>query len=405
MSRTLHGSLGRLLMVALGAGLMLPACSTAGGAPGPGPASLEPSVTSAPDEGEIRQGIQAALDLYGQAFNDENPELLAQVVDQSNKPFRRFVKTRYDYYTSGFQGAGDGYAFTADSIEPRDFGFVQAHVTTVYGEAADWLFREVNGQWLLSEPTVDQIGAQVVAEKDKFIFHTWPWAADVNPRVMHLMQEARERVKAKLGRVPEETADVVIVPIYGLRAGESPTAAAWYSPRRSESENDHMEILAPQSYIYGFYDAAAGWEDGLRQTLVHEYTHMTHQRSFARAGKLSDWMVEGLAEWVADSFRENEVAAAVRAGYLIPIVDPSGAVYKQDLNHLALLTQDISLAYGLAASLVRYVVQEHGGLDGFWTLARAYDAANDMGEALQQSFGISYAEFDQGWRAWLKQTY
>jgi hypothetical protein len=35
----------------------------------------------------------------------------------------------------------------------------------------------------------------------------------------------------------------------------------------------------------------------------------------------------------------------------------------------------------------------------------AFDKAQNFDKALQQAFGVTYDEFDSGWRAWLKETY
>ena len=41
-------------------------------------------------------GIRQALDAYAKAYNENIPELLEQVLDQENKPFRRIVRSRFD---------------------------------------------------------------------------------------------------------------------------------------------------------------------------------------------------------------------------------------------------------------------------------------------------------------------
>jgi hypothetical protein len=140
--------------------------------------------------------------------------------------------------------------------------------------------------------------------------------------------------------------------------------------------------------------------------LTHEYTHLVHNRSFDNAGKLADWMVEGLAEYVAGAPSEYELAQAVKGDHIIPIVDEQSSIMqRQDLVHLYRLKQDVSLAYALSHSLVVYIDQKYGGLDAFWKLARAYDKHQNMDAALRDAFGVSYQEFDAGWRKWLTQLF
>jgi hypothetical protein len=115
-------------------------------------------------------------------------------------------------------------------------------------------------------------------------------------------------------------------------------------------------------------------------------------------------MSEGLAEYVAGAADDNSYWAcdAVESGTFIPILDETKDVYKQDLMHMYGLTENFGLSYDFATSLVAFTVEEHGGLDGFWKLAKTFDKTSDFKEAVQESFGISYDEYNTEWQTWLK---
>ena len=118
-----------------------------------------PATTSAPTDDDIKAAIQQTLDRFAQAYNDNQPDMLKQVVDQSNLPFRRLVQGRFESYQKSIFAGQITFDYKVDSIKQRDLGFVQAQVTRASdGAVADWLFRQVNGMWLLSEPTEQQIG-------------------------------------------------------------------------------------------------------------------------------------------------------------------------------------------------------------------------------------------------------
>ncbi len=359
-------------------------------------ATPEPTPTSA----EITRGIQLALDLYARAFNDNDPELLKQAVDQDNLPFRRLVQSRFQEFQQSFLGGDLAFEFEVKDIQRREFGFVQAHIETPEGLAADWLFRQVDGRWVLSEPTVEQVGAPRIVEHEHFTFTTYPWAGDVNNEVIKRMENARLRVQERLSQAPAEKAEVHIIPIYGLTRGTNPSFIAQYLP--SQEGLDRIMIYAPRSFLFGFYDPQIGWEQDLENVLTHEYTHMAHERNFDNAGNLATWMSEGLAEYVAGSTSITLAFEAARTGDIIPIVDTeSDVLNKQDLAHFYSLDKDIGLAYGLSQSLVTYIVETYGGLDAFWKLARALDETQDLDEALRAAFKVTYTGFDRGWRAWL----
>jgi hypothetical protein len=365
-----------------------------------------PTVEGTPTAIEIKRGIQQAVDLYARAYNENKLDLLKQAVDQTNLPFRRLVQTRFeDFQKSFLQGQYD-FDFTVADVQPREHGFVLAHLTTSGGGVTDWLFRQMDGRWVLSEPTVEQVGKVKQIETDHFIFNTYPWADDINGKVIELMENARKRVIDRLGQAPDDKALVDIMPSYGLRPGDDPSAAAYYDQRSRNVDQDRILIYAPQSYLFGYYNHDLGWESDLEDVLTHEYTHLVHNRSFDNAGKLADWMVEGLAEYVSEAASEYELYEAVKNDHIIPIVDQTSSIMqRQDLGHMYTLKDDVSLAYALAHSLVVYIDQKYGGLDAFWKLARAYDKHQDMDEALRDAFNVSYEEFDAGWRKWLKQLF
>lgn len=386
----------------------------------PTTAPVEPTVisaapTTAPvessggfNESNALTGIQAAADQYTQAYNTNDVELLRQVVDQTNAPFRRLVEERFNIFQSSIFAGATFPELTVEQIEPRDLGFVQAHLTRG-GIAYDWLFKEQDGRWVLSEPTERQIGERYEIEHEHFTFHTYEWAEPVNDRLIALMEQAREQVIERLGRAPEGVYNVYIRPIFGIAPPASANAIAWYQSA-ARPRGDRMEIYAPYSYVFGGYIESDGWEDDLYQTLVHEYTHLVNQRAFMPTAEMRDWMYEGLAEYVSDSPRAGEVSEAVATDQIIPIIDPNGGVNPQDLDHLYLLEANRSLAYGLSYSLVAYIDQELGGLDKLWELAQAIKSTPGTGVArydgaLQTVFGIGYEEFDAGWRAWLRENY
>jgi len=351
---------------------------------------------------EIMAGIQQTLDTYAKAYNNNNPDLLEQVLDQENKPFRRIVRSRFDDDQKSSHAGSFDYTFTLQSITRRENGYVIAHFQLWSNYNADWPFRFYDGRWVITEPTVEQVGEPVQTETEHFIFTTYPWADDVNSKIMDMMETARSNVESVLGKVPDEKANVKIYPIYGLDPYNPMGAIALYNGEQGPTQNI-IEIYTPESFAFSFYETSIGWEGELQKTLTHEYTHMTHKRSFNQAGRLSDWMSEGLAEFVAGE-KDNVYYAcdSVRSGVFIPILDESDVVNKQDLMHMYTLNQDFGLSYDFATSLVYFTVEKHGGLDGFWKLANALDETSDFKKAVQSAFGITYKEYNDGWQAWLK---
>ncbi|GIV90881.1 MAG: hypothetical protein KatS3mg055_3399 [Chloroflexus sp.] len=374
--------------------------------------SVPPTVTPTADTltpEAVAAGIQQVLDDYVEAYNTNNVELLRSVVDQTNAPFRRLVEERFNtFQESSFSGSRFSRMRVLE-VKPREHGFWQAAIDDG-GYRRDLLFRQMeDGRWVMSEPTEEQLGAKIKIDNEYFTLYTYEWSAEVNNIIEDMVLRARQQVIDTLGRTPENKFNVYLRPIFGITPPVNPNSLAWYSAG-SRPRNDRVDIFAPFSYAFGFYDPNVGWEEELYSTIVHELTHWAYTRAFAQEYRITDWMSEGLAEYVSNNPRRNAVSAAVRRGRIIPLVDPNGGVRPQDMDHMTTLEVDRSLAYGFAYSLVAYIAETQGGLDGFWRFAAAVRDTPGTGiefydKALQKAFGLTYAEFDAGWRQWLKENY
>lgn len=369
----------------------------------PAAATPQANPVGAMSDEEIHLGIQAALDVYAQAYTENNPALLEQAVDQENKPFRRIVRSRLEEFANSSLGGQITFENTLIRIQRREMGFVIAHFKDQGGWYADWPFRFVGDHWVLTEPTLEQLGAPVTTETEHFTFVTYPWADDVNPEIIAMMETAREQVTDRLGQAPAEKAKVRIVPAYAVDPFGTMSAIAWYAEGGDVDGGDLMHIYAPNSFAYSYYDPALGWDGTLQATLTHEYTHMAHARVYNRAGRLADWMSEGLAEYISEAPGNLRYACrAYKGGTVIPILDESGAVAKQDLMHMTFLAKDTGLAYAYSHALTSFVTENYGGLEGFWKLAAAIDSTGDFKKALKEAFGVDFKDFNREWENWLK---
>lgn len=357
------------------------------------------AVAAIPDETVI-EGIQQAVNTYAQAYNNNDLEMLQSVVDPENLPFKRLVTSRFTEMQSSIYASYLNENYSVQSIQRMPLGFVQAHLISDGNYAHDWLFRQYDGKWVLSEPTEAQFGKPTDIETEHFIYMLYPWSEQMNEQIMDLMENAAVRVENKLGKLPPEKARVEILPGYSADPFANPNSLAYYQTG-SAGELDKMVIFTPNSYSFGWYYEDEGWAGELEGTLVHEYTHMTHQRAFGKAGKLLDWFSEGLAEFVSDSQRYYEISN-VPDDQLIPILDTSVTINQQDLGHIYLLESNVSLAYAEAESLIMFIYEKYGGMDGVWAFAEAHDEHQNYDEALQEAFGIDLVTFDSEWRAWLR---
>ncbi|MEM8530655.1 MAG: hypothetical protein AAGF95_07420 [Chloroflexota bacterium] len=369
--------------------------------------TVQPTVSAETDpHEEIKAGIQETLDRYTQALNEGDIDLAEQLVAPGSGPLRREFLNTFEGYIGAFES---DYVFdhTVHEVSLREHGFVQAHITVETGSAADWLFREVDGEWLFSEPGEDLLGEREIIEHEHFTFYRYPWSDITNETLLDMMEEARRVVGERLGQLSDEKLDVHIRPVTGfplLRDGGS--AKGYYYPADSEFESDHIVVHAPYSFGFGLYDPDGGWEDSLQHVITHEYVHFATTQAFMPLSDMNPWMSEGLAEYIAEAQYDDVLQDVANEDLFIPIIDTTRAYGKQDLEHLNLgLEDEYGVDYALAYSLVVYITETYGGLDGFWAMVEAYEPKRDFDAALQEAFGVDYATFEQEWQDWVIERY
>lgn len=245
-----------------------------------------------------------------------------------------------------------------------------------------------------------------MVETDHFIFYAYPWSEDVNATIMEMMEQARETVEAKLGKLPEEKVRVYIKSASGVPLLGGEVGPGFYHRASSERVPDSISVLIPISFAFRFYNPDKGWEPVLQDVLAHEYTHFVTDHAFVPLIEMAPWMYEGLAEYIVEENYDGLLQEIVEDDLFIPMVDTTRAYGKQDLEHMNIgLEEETAVDYALAYSLVVYITETYGGLDGFWALVEAYAPRRDFDAAWQEAFGVQYETFEQDWQTWVINRY
>lgn len=109
-------------------------------------ATADASAADRPDElAAIKEGVQATLDRYTQAYNENDADLVQQLVAPGSSPFRRIFLAQFERDMGVFD-RDFVFEHTVQEVTQREHGFVQAHITVESDLAANWLFREVDGE-------------------------------------------------------------------------------------------------------------------------------------------------------------------------------------------------------------------------------------------------------------------
>ena len=350
----------------------------------------------------IKAGIQKTLDDYNAGLEKNDKTLFMDAIDPGSQTLWKFAYQNFDYLENTVFMLTAKLGMKVAQIKVLPHGLVLATITRDRdGRVAHWYFRKVDDRWVLSEPTIEETGSPQTFEDGNYTFTTYPIAEDITGKYVYLVEKARARVQKDLGIAPEGRVRISIFPAAGMSPYATGDLSGW-NINPAAGGTDDIYILTPTTYFFGFYDPKSGWEPDIEMLLTHELARIAYVRSFGNPGRGVDWFFEGLAEYVAGYNEMPDVKAAVEEDRIIPIFDPSEK--KADLAHFANVENRV-LAYGLAESLVAFIVERYGGLDTFWALAKSYDKTQDIKTAIQETLGISYDDFDSAWRTWLKAEY
>lgn len=365
--------------------------------------STEAAVSPVMDaEVVIKAGIQKTLDDYNAGLEKNDKTLFMDAIDPGSQTLWKFAYQNFDYMENMVFMLTAKLGMKVAQIKVLPQGLVLATITRDRdGRVAHWYFRKVDDRWVLSEPTIKETGSPQTFEDGNYTFKTYPIAEDITGKYVYLVEKARAHVQKDLGNVPEGKVRISIFPAAGMSPYATGDLSGW-NINPAAGGTDDIYILTPTTYFFGFYDPKSGWEPDIEMLLTHELARIAYVRNFGNPGQGVDWFFEGLAEYVAGYNEMPDVKAAIEEDRIIPIFDPSEK--KADLAHFANVENRV-LAYGLAESLVTFIVERYGGLDTFWALAKSYDKTQDIKTAIQETLGISYEDFDTAWRAWLKAEY
>ena len=352
----------------------------------------------------IRNKIQDTLNDYNTALETYDKTLFMSTVDQGNRTVKESFSTLYDDIEKSGSSSTVKLGMTLIDIESIDQDLVLAHIRRDRdGWQADWFFRQSTLKWVISEPTAREAGTPPITTSGNYTVITYPITKDLNGKILALLSKAQAHVLEDLGETPKGKVTITVYPSALIAPFGGGALSSW-SINPSEGGPDAIDLMSPASWSFGFYDPGVGWESDFEMLLTHELARITYVRNFGNPGQGIDWFLKGLAEYVAGFDEMPEIIAAVQNDTITPIVDSSSRDVKIDLAHFENL-DNLRLAYGLSGSLVTFIVEQYGGLETFWALAKTYDQTQDMDRALQDTLGIDYEQFDTNWREWLKKDY
>ena len=404
--RTRARRLSRRTAILLGAGLS--ACARDAAPPSvrrfPTAVPAAPGTTriaspASPDE--AMAGIQETLQRQAAARAGGDKAAYMATVDQTDLTWRRIQGEVFDADTA----AGTPQpTYTAARAQPKQDDYYKARIDVTPPGASSptryavWIFRRVEAGWLLSEIPYTELGARKTLDTDHFQLNHFDWDDDVIEGTGRIAERAYAAVVQKLGTAPSFRAVVSVNPTYGAHSrlrGRDILAA--YLP---DTKNVIL-VRSPECFGAGQVPVGQSPEDHLRYPFTHEYTHLVNDQ-IVPVVKITQWMAEGLAEYVSGNFREAEVRQAFRSGRQVTIDKADEIIEWKTDPAKGYTAAQISLSYGEAAFAVAYFM-ERFGQEAFWQLARTYAESRRWPDSFAAATGITWDQFQAEWMRWLRQ--
>lgn len=412
-----HGrTVALLLLLLLFLGLAAAGCSV------DPPANTDwaaPAVVSAPG---ITEDIQQTLDTYAAALVAKDEQGFLSTVDQADAGY---LAQQQELYTRLEDVPFDQYSIEVESVSEPSEGTAVAKVltsSTLSGsfsglpEPARSAYRLVrrDDAWKLAGDASEQaLGRKRDARLEDF----GKVLVQRGEHAIVLYLEPDSETAASLasqvdGAYPDLAAalpgvQLPLVPVVVFSNQEQLDQAfpgqwqEWVggaSRQLGNTESEGGEIIV-QAQVYrdtGAYDPLYQ-----QQTIAHELTHIA---LFPRSGlSTPPFLTEGLADYVAGVEPSPVLADKLRSGARL---SPSlSDLYQPSGFDVLLSTESAQLAYDEADTAVAYLERDYGN-DKVMELLQEFkrresddiDQGRLVDEVFQQILGVSWADFENGWR-------
>ena len=150
-----------------------------------------------------------------------------------------------------------------------------------------------------------------------------------------------------------------------------------------------IDLLSPSQKRWMNY------ESYIRRSIPHEFTH--HIINVGYKFTFPGWLNEGTATYEAGGSPDNRTfKRAVAKNELLSLDGMWIFALQED--------DERRLAYDESYTVIEYVVKEYGH-DGLIDILNAHKERMDTHQVIEDALGISFEEFELGWRSFVKEKY
>ena len=243
---------------------------------------------------------------------------------------------------------------------------------------------------VLGAATAGPAAAQETLRAGPVALHYWPEQESLARRVLEQLGR-----QVSLPALPDDVLEGGTIDVY-----LAPDPARWDSLTGGAAPEWGAGIAVPDRGIIVL--PTFDWErtppHTVYTTLRHELAHVALQR-YVGPSRTPRWFTEGYAQWAAGEW-EWESAWRLRLTFL------GGNAPRLDslTLHWPVGELDARIAYLLSASAVVYLV-ERSGERGLRIFLERWQETRDFDGAFRAVYGLTLGQFEEDWRAHVKQRY
>jgi hypothetical protein len=370
-------------LLPLAAALLL-ACVPTQAAPAPSPTPIAISSST-------RSELEAVLVQRSGALAGKDLKAFQQTIDLTRLAFRRCENETFDIASrNGVEAAQQRIVL----VEPYGTTYVRAYLDEGRLGVRRLYFRREADRWILTQPKIDELGAEITREIYGVKMQYWAVDEDIIEFMAREAAATREYVKRQARGELRDPYAVKVFP-----TNESAGIAGCHTIAFSRNRQ-------AQEPLIGFYQlwldpSLQRVSDYTSEVFQHEGLHYVQdQFSPGILFRLDWWLIEGWPDYTAGTRSRTAIAAAVCARDVPPLKRLIDGVPTEPDTPPELSGR----YYALANSLTEYVVRTYG-TDAYWNLVALYKDDPNYRLTYPKVFKVSPDAFYEAWLSFARARY
>jgi hypothetical protein len=363
---------------------------------GPGPITASPAASGAvavevTDKtiGEVQAVIQAQHD----TLERRDLKGYQATYDQQRGALRRCKQESFD--VAGRQGVGGVPRII--KVTPYGTTYARAWIDEGPTGVSRIYFRKVDGKWVQSEPTDDEIGPEKHTTADVIDIDYWGIDDDVIDALGKGTLQAREVILQNLLSEVRKPFGIRFYPTRGAAGLQACNVVGFHIP------NAPADDKFIRFFRYWFAGDLKALSPATISFIQHEGLHWAQdQFSAGISARLDWWLVEGWPDYIGQS-RTTEYKRQTICSTPAPTFKQLVDGPRSDLPDFP--PQDAVRYYAFANTMVEYLYAQFGGAIAYKQLLTVYKAGVDPTVNYPQVLKVTPDQFYTGWLAFAKKKY